>query len=130
MQRPFTSADLPALRRLHARQVAGSGVEYAFPDLEHDARYYRVLVVEERGVVRGALVAHATTEVYVIADQPLLLRTLHRERAAIERELCAAGADELHAFVPGALAGTMDRWLQRFGFRRAAPGWTPYYREL
>ena len=128
--RPFTVADLPALRRVHARQVERLGAAYAFPDLAHDARYYRVLVVEDAGAVQGALVAHATTEVFLIADRPAVLRALWRQRPALERELRAAGADELHAFVPGLRARPLRRWLARLGFRPAAPGWAPFYREL
>lgn len=131
--------DEAELRAIHARQVKFTGFDYAWPDLAGDARYYRVFVLERlaaagggagAAVVEGCLVAHATTEVFVIADRPRLLRALMRRRAELEAMMRAAGADELHAFVPRAMLGRMRHFLQRMGFRPSSARCATFYRSL
>ena len=133
-------SDEAVLRAIHARQVKFTGFGYAWPDLYQDPRYYRVFVVERlcpqpageppRAVIEGCLVAHATTEVFVIADRPRLLRVLARRREELETWMRAAGADELHAFVPKSLLGRMRQFLQRMGFQPSSPACTTFYRSL
>lgn len=131
--------DETELRAIHARQVKFTGFEYAWPDLFGDGRYYRVFVLERlagpggeagQAVVEGCLVAHATTEVFVIADRPRLLRALTRRRAELETMMRAAGADELHAFVPRAMLGRMRQFLERMGLRPSSARCATFYRGL
>lgn len=128
--RLLTPADEPALRAIHARQVKYTGFDYAWPELFRDPRYYRVFVAERAGVVEGCLVAHATTEIFVIADRPRVLRALVRRQQKLEACLRRAGADELHAFVPRSLVGRMKQFLERMSMRASSSRCVTFYREL
>ncbi len=128
--RPLRASDEPVLRAIHARQVRQTGFDYAWPNLFHDPAYYRVLVLERGGMVEGCIVAHATTEMFLIADRPRILRDLLRRRPALHAFMRSAGADEVHAFVPRALIPRMRLWLARMGFRASNPRCLPYYLEL
>ncbi len=128
--RPLRPEDEPVLHAIHARQVRHIGFDYAWPDLFHDPAYYRVLVLERDGAVEGCIVAHATTEMFLIADRPRILRDLLRRRSALHAFMRRAGADEVHAFVPRAFIARMRLWLARMGFRASNPRYIPYYLEL
>ncbi len=128
--RPLRPEDELELRAIHARQVRHTGFDYAWPDLFHDPAYYRVLVLENHGAVEGCLVAHATTEMFLIADRPRILRVLLRRRQSLHAFMRAAGADEIHAFVPRTMIARMRRWLARMGFRPSTPRCVAYYLEL
>lgn len=126
------AADEPALRAIHARQQTAlePPERYAFPDLA-DPRYLRVWVAEdERGGARGAVVAHATVEVYAIAGDPWLLRAACRRRPVFARELCRLGCDEAHCFVPASLLARMRPWLSRSGFAESNSAYRAFYRSL
>ncbi len=122
--------DETELRVIHARQLRTAGIRYAWPELFTDRRYYQVHVLERQGHIEGCLVAHATTEVFVIADRPRVLRALMRRRDALEAALREAGADELHAFVPRTMLGRMRHFLGRMGMRRSSDRFLTFYREL
>lgn len=122
--------DEAALRAIHIRQLRSTGFSYAWPELFSDRRYYRVYVLEREGRVEGCLVAHATTEVFVIADRPRVLRALVRRRELLALGLREAGADELHAFVPRTMLGRMRHFLGRMGLRRSDDRFLTFYREL
>lgn len=128
--RPLRLADEPLLRAIHARQVRQTGFDYYWPDLFHDPAYYRVLVFENQGIVEGCIVAHATTEMFLIADRPRILRQLLRRREPLRDFMRAAGADEVHAFVPRSMIARMRLWLARMGFRACTPRCVAYYLEL
>lgn len=127
--RPYRAEDRAALEDLHRQQVGESGAVFAFPDLD-DPRYLRVYIAERDGQVVGAVIFHATVETFFVGADPTLVRATVRHRQALERDLTAAGADELHAFVPRALANKMRPLLERLGFRRSNPAFEPWYREL
>ena len=127
--RLYRPEDRSALEELHRRQVQCTKTEYAFPDLD-DPRYLRVFVAEKDGALLGAVVAHATVEVFFLGDDPELIRATVRERNAIRDELVRVGADEAHAFVPVRLAEKMGRLLARLGFRRSSAAFETWYREL
>lgn len=128
--RLLEAGDEAELRAIHARQLRATGVPYAWPELFNDRRYYRVYVMERDGRVEGCLVAHATTEVFVIADRPRVLRALMRRRDLLTAALREAGADELHAFVPRTMLGRMRHFLGRMGLRRSSDRFLTFYREL
>lgn len=125
---PGTRAELAAV---HARQQGKLRPEerYAMPQLD-DPRYLAVWVAYRDGRAVGAIVAHATLEVYAIGDSPLLLRAAAAQQGRWRRWLSQAGCDEAHCFVPASLAGKLQRWLARFGFRRSNPAFTPFYTEI
>ncbi len=125
-----TAADEPSLRAIHARQLRYTGFQYAWPELFTDPRYFRVYVLELDGKVQGSLVAHATTELFVIADRPRILRALLRRKRRLECELAAAGADELHAFVPVSMLSRMRQFLKRMGMAPTSATCRTFYRSL
>lgn len=127
--RLYEPRDETALQAIHARQCAGIGADYPFPDLR-DPRYYRVFVVEQDGEVAGAIVCHLTTELFAIADNPQVIRAVLNKREAVEEVLRQAGADELHAFVPNGMVAKMKSILRRAGFRRSNENFTTFYREV
>ncbi len=128
--RPLRPADESVLRAIHARQRRSTGFEYHWPELFRDPNYYRVLVCEREGQVEGCIVAHATTEMFLIADRPRMLRALTRHKPELEDFMRRAGADEIHAFVPRSLLSRMRSWLARMGFRPSSPRCITFYREL
>lgn len=128
--RPLEAGDEAELRAIHARQLRATGIAYAWPELFADRRYYRAYVLERDGRIEGCLVAHATTEVFVIADRPRVLRALLRRRDILVAALREAGADELHAFVPRTMLGRMRYFLGRMGMRRSSDRFLTFYREL
>lgn len=128
--RLLQAGDEAELRAIHARQLRAAGISFAWPELFTDRRYYRVYVLERDGRIEGCLVAHATTEVFVIADRPRVLRALLRRREMLEAALRDAGADELHAFVPRTMLGRMRHFLGRMGMRRSSDRFLTFYREL
>lgn len=122
--------DEAELRAIHARQLRTTGIAYAWPELFTDRRYYRVYAMVRDGRIEGCLVAHATTEVFVIADRPRVLRALMRRRDTLTAALREAGADEIHAFVPRSMLGRMRHFLGRMGMRRSSDRFLTFYREL
>ena len=62
--RPYTSADLDALRRIHARQ----GFDYAFPDLGDPIFISKLVIDDASGRPVCASLARITCEMYLIAD--------------------------------------------------------------
>jgi hypothetical protein len=150
--RPYTDADLDALRRAHASQ----GFDYPFPDLRDPIFVSKVVLENDAGRVVMASLARLTCEMYLLVDRDAencaednsrdATRELSgrgsdaatragkpRERysqmlalhQACEQDLLARGLDDAHAWLPPPIA-------QRFGRRLAALGWvrddswTPY----
>ena len=128
--RPYTEADLDALRRMHALQ----GFDYAFPDLA-DPLFVSKLVVEDddsRAVM--ASLARLTCEMYLLVapgegkprERYARLVSLHR---AGERDQLARGLEDAHAWLPPPIAKKFGRRLASLGWVRD-DAWTPYSRRL
>jgi hypothetical protein len=152
--RPYTEADLDALRRMHASQ----GFDYAFPDLADPIFVSKLVVEDDDGRAVLASLARLTCEMYLLVDRedrddrgparrsPMgaggagnrhpyksdpreryaQLLALHR---AGERDLLARGLDDAHAWLPPPVARRFGRRLESLGWIRD-DAWTPYCRRL
>ena len=141
--REYTSADLDALRRMHARQ----GFDYAFPDLADPIFVSKLIVEDDDGRAVMASLARLTCEIYLLMDRgdgegvarrsPSGDAANPRERyarllalhAAGERDLLARGLDDAHAWLPPPIARKFGRRLESLGWVRD-DAWTPYCRRL
>jgi len=136
--REYTSADLDALRRMHARQ----GFDYAFPDLADPIFVSKLVVEDDDGRAVMASLARLTCEMYLLLDRDQAparrggegnprdrwtqLLALH---AAGERDLLARGLDDAHAWLPPPIARRFGRRLESLGWVRDT-AWTPFCRRL
>jgi hypothetical protein len=126
--RPYTDADLDALRAMHAAQ----GFGYPLPDLNDPLLLVRA-VAEEEGKPRMAALLRLTAETYLLADPRegsprqrwhwlLALHEATRQAAA------ARGLADAQAFLPPPVARAFGRRLEKFGWRRDP--WPCYTRAL
>jgi len=128
--RAYTSADLDALRRIHARQ----GFDYAFPDLADPIFISKLVIDDAAGRPVCASFARITCEMYLVADPDAgtpreryaRLITLHDAGA---RDLLSRGFDDAHAWLPPPIAHRFGRRLEALGWIRD-DAWTPYCRRL
>jgi len=126
--RPYTDADLDALRAMHAAQK----FPYDFPDL-NDPLFLLRAVVEDDGRPRMAALLRLTAEAYLLADPAegsprqrwQWLTALHEATrlAATER-----GLADVQAFLPPRVARSFGRRLEKLSWRRDP--WTCYTRTL
>jgi hypothetical protein len=128
--REYTSADLDALRRMHARQ----GFDYAFPNLADPIFVSKLVVEDDAGRAVMASLARITCEMYLLADpeagnpRQRYARHLELHRAG-EQDLLARGLDDAHAWLPPPIAKRFGRRLAALGWLRD-DAWTPYCRRL
>ena len=128
--RAYTSADLDALRRIHARQ----GFDYAFPDLADPIFISKLVIDDDAGRPVCASLARITCEMYLLADpvagtpreRYARLVTLHEAGA---RDLLSRGLDDAHAWLPPPIARRFGSRLEALGWIRD-DAWTPYCRRL
>ena len=128
--RPYTEADLDALRRMHALQ----GFDYAFPDLADPLFVSKLVVEDDDGRAVMASLARLTCEMYLLVapgegkprERYARLVALHR---AGERDLVARGLEDAHAWLPPPIAKKFGRRLASLGWVRD-DAWTPYSRRL
>lgn len=136
--REYTSADLDALRRMHAHQ----GFDYAFPDLADPIFVSKLVVENADGDLVMASLARLTCEMYLLVGPEgegncALKKSGARERyehllalhRAGERDLLARGLDDAHAWLPPPIARGFGRRLESLGWIRDDV-WTPYCRRL
>jgi hypothetical protein len=150
--RPYTDADLDALRRAHASQ----GFDYPFPDLRDPIFVSKLVLENDAGRVVMASLARLTCEMYLLVDRDAENRaqdnsldattepsgrglgaatragkareryrqmlTLHQ---ACEQDLLARGLDDAHAWLPPPIARRFGRRLAALGWVRD-DAWTPY----
>ena len=114
--RPYTSADLDALRRIHARQ----GFDYAFPDLGDPIFISKLVIDDAAGRPVCASLARITCEMYLVADPDAgtpreryaRILALHDAGA---RDLLSRGLDDAHAWLPArksrAASAAASSWL-------------------
>jgi hypothetical protein len=131
--REYQPEDLDALRAIHAAQ----GFAYAFPDLSDPLFVAKLVLAEDgtdQGKVAGAALLRLTAEAYLLLDPRSgtprerwrQLLTLH---AAAERDAWQRGLEDVHAWLPPAIARKFGRLLERLGWVRDDV-WTPYCRRL
>jgi hypothetical protein len=128
--RPYTPADLDALRRIHARQ----GFDYAFPDLADPIFISKLVIDDASGRPVCASLARITCEMYLVADPDAgtareryaRILALHDAGA---RDLLSRGFDDAHAWLPPPIARRFGRRLEALGWIRD-DAWTPYCRRL
>ena len=128
--RPYTEADLDALRRIHAQQ----GFDYAFPDLADPIFISKLVVEDDAGRAVMASLARITCEMYLLADLAAGTPRDRYERlialhAAGKRDLLSRGLDDAHAWLPPPVAKRFGRRLEALGWIRD-DAWTPYCRRL
>ncbi len=130
--RPYTDADLDALRRAHASQ----GFDYPFPDLRDPIFVSKLVMEDDSGHVAMASLARLTCEMYLLMDRDAekssaagnprdryaRLLALHK---AAEQDLLARGLDDAHAWLPPPIAKRFGRRLAALGWIRD-DAWTPY----
>lgn len=126
--RPYTDADLAALRAMHAAQ----GFGYPLPDAS-DPLFLVRTVVEDEGRPRMASLLRLTAEAYLLADPGdgaprqrwQWLLALHE---GTRRAAAAQGLSDVQAFVPPAVARSFGRRLEKLGWR--PDPWHCYTRAL
>jgi len=124
--RPYTDADLSALRRMHAAQK----FDYAFPDLRNPLFLSKLVVEDGAGRAVMASLARLTCEIYLLLDpvagnpRERYARLLALERAGIS-DLRARGLEDAHAWLPPRIAARFGRRLAHLGWLRD-DSWTPY----
>ena len=130
--RPYTDADLDALRRAHASQ----GFDYPFPDLRDPIFVSKLVLEDDAGQLVMASLARLTCEMYLLLDRDAAtanaagnpqeryaqLLALHN---AGEQDLLARGLDDAHAWLPPPIAKRFGRRLTSLGWIRD-DAWTPY----
>jgi hypothetical protein len=130
--RPYTDADLDALRRAHVSQ----GFDYPFPDLRDPIFVSKLVLEDDAGQVAMASLARLTCEMYLLMDRDAEKTSAAgnpRERFArllglhnaTEQDLLARGLDDAHAWLPPPIAQRFGRRLTALGWVRD-DAWTPY----
>jgi hypothetical protein len=119
--RTYEERDLEALRAIHARQ----GFGYAFPDLSNPLFLTKVVLGREEGGkgIAGAALLRLTAEAYLLLDpEPGSPREkwewllgLHE---ATRRDALARGLEDVHAWLPPAIAKKFGKRLTRLGWVR------------
>jgi hypothetical protein len=128
--REYKESDLDELRRIHARQ----GFDYPFPDIGDPIFVSKLILEDDCGGLAMASLARLTCEMYLLVDpgagkprdRYAQLLALHQ---AGERDLCARGLDDAHAWLPPPIAKRFGRRLEALGWIRD-DAWTPYCRRL
>jgi len=127
--RQYDERDLDTLRQIHAAQ----NFPYAFPDLRNPLFLTKIVLADGDEVV-GAALLRLTAEAYLLLDPQL--KTL-RERwnailalhAAAQHDAKVRGLEDVHAWLPPAIAKTFGRRLERLGWLRD-DSWTPYCKRF
>lgn len=113
------------------------GMEYPFPDLlladgTDNPLFLRMLVVEEEGQVKMAMLARVTSEGYLLQDKQAAPETrwdMFRElQAEMLRELYEAGLEDVHVFLPPQVAKGFSKRLKSLGW--IGEPWAPFCKFL
>ena len=131
--RIYAERDTNALCRIHAAQ----NFPYAFPDLENPLFLTKIVLTDGEGPnekILGAALLRLTAEAYLLIDpsqgtarerwQALL--ALHQ---AAQQDAWRRGLEDVHAWLPPAIAKKFGRRLERLGWLRD-DAWTPYCKRL
>jgi hypothetical protein len=128
--RPYTDADLSALRRLHETQ----GFDYAFPDLCNPLFLSKLVVEDDAGRAVMASLARLTCEIYLLMDpaagtpRDRFARIAALQRAG-EADLRTRGLEDAHAWLPPRIAARFGRRIAQLGWL-CDDSWTPYCRRF
>ncbi|HKV25536.1 MAG TPA: hypothetical protein VJN93_13155 [Candidatus Acidoferrum sp.] len=147
--REYRASDLAALRALHSAQ----GFPYAFPDLRNPLFVTKLVLADspasgndsregncdaeksdKSSPIRGAALLRLTAEAYLLLDPKAgtprdrwnWLLALH---TAAERDAGQRGLEDVHAWLPPAIAQKFGRRITQLGWRRD-DSWTPYCKRL
>jgi hypothetical protein len=138
--REYQESDLAALRAIHGTQ----GFGYAFPDLSNPLFVTKLILSTENDdknnndspqeKIAGAALLRLTAEAYLLLDPKAgkprerwqWLLALHE---AARRDAWQRGLEDVHAWLPPAVAAQFGRRLERLGWRRD-DAWTPYCKRL
>jgi len=130
--RAYEESDLGALRAIHARQ----GFGYVFPDLANPLFLTKLVLGREEGGkgIAGAALLRLTAEAYLLLDPEAgsprekwqWLLGLHE---ATRRDALARGLEDVHAWLPPAIAQKFGKRLTKLGWVRDDE-WTPYCKRL
>ena len=131
--REYMPSDLKSLQRIHEAR----DFQYTFPDLQNPLFLTKIVLTDGEGpeeTIRGAALLRLTAEAYLLLDpdagtpkqrwQSLL--ALHE---ATQRDAWSRGLEDVHAWLPPAIAKQFGRRLTRLGWLRD-DAWTPYCRRL
>jgi hypothetical protein len=118
--REYTPEDLSELVRIYQE----SGFDYPFPELS-DPIFFEKLVLEDRGRLEIAAVGRHTCELYLFMDKRNQARPAEmwakfkKLHQAFEQKVRARGLDDMHAWLPPAVAPTFGKQLvDRLGWVR------------
>jgi len=131
--REYKPEDLPELRRVHAAQ----NFPYAFPDLQNPLFLTKIVLTDGESAnekIRGAALLRLTAEAYLLLDPT---RGTPRERwqsllalhEAARRDAWQRGLEDVHAWLPPAIAKKFGRRIEELGWLRD-DAWTPYCKRL
>ena len=131
--RPYKEKDLERLQHIHAAQT----FPYALPDLRNPLFLTKIVSTDGEGSdekIRGAALLRLTAEAYLLLDpsqgtprerwQSLL--ALHQ---AAQQDAWQRGLEDVHAWLPPAIATKFGRRIERLGWLRD-DAWTPYCKRL
>ncbi len=128
--RPYRQEDLPELERIHKAQ----GFNYAFPDLENQSYFIKLVGVDDDGKIVAGAIAHLTAEIFFLLDpkdgtpEERFKRFEQIEAEGRRVAWYPGGLDDVYAMLPPPIE-------KRFGKRLMSLGWVKnlwkcYSREL
>jgi hypothetical protein len=138
--REYCEDDLAALRAIHSRQ----GFPYEFPDLRNPLFLTKIVLTDgdpdghsgeqSKETIRAAALLRLTAEAYLLLDPRAgtpcqkwqWILALHE---AARRDAWHRGLEDVHAWIPPAIAEKFGRRLMRLGWIRD-DAWTPYCKRL
>ncbi len=131
--REYKEEDLERLQQIHAAQ----NFPYDFPDLRNPLFLAKIVLTDGEDAnekILGAALLRLTAEPYLLLDpsqgsprerwQSLL--ALH---AAAQQDAWQRGLEDVHAWLPPAIAKKFGRRIERLGWLRD-DAWTPYCKRI
>ncbi len=131
--REYRESDLAALQKIHTAQ----NFPYPFPDLANPLFVTKIVLADGEPAgekVLGAALLRLTAEAFLLLDpqngsprrrwQSLL--ALHE---AAWQDAWQRGLEDVHAWLPPAIANKFGRHIERLGWLRD-DSWTPYCKRL
>jgi len=143
--REYTAKDLDALRHIHATQ----GFDYALPDLSNPLFVTKLVLARDSerattdagsasGIsqeqILGSVLLRLTAEAYLLLDPKAgtpcdRWQWLLALQAATERDAWQRGLEDVHAWLPPAIAKKFGKRIERLGWLRD-DAWTAYCKKL
>jgi len=131
--RSYEEGDLAELKHIHAAQ----NFPYAFPDLQNPLFVTKIVLTDGDGAgekICGAALLRLTAEAYLLLDPDCgsprerwqALLALHE---SARRDAWRRGLEDVHAWLPPAIAKKFGRRLTKLGWIRD-DAWTPYCHRL